>query len=130
MFFHDAEGVTTEAVLNYFCIRTYCNHFFTKKPSLPGPAYGKLTPEAIMIVKFYSTLREIVGQKTVEFDLHENVTVRQLVDEVIRQYPSMKRELVDDEGNLYQHVHVIVNGRDVPFLNFGEISSEERGVTR
>jgi molybdopterin synthase sulfur carrier subunit len=69
-----------------------------------------------MKVNFYSTLREIVGQKMVEFDLPEGTTVHQLVDEILRQYPSMRRELVDDDGNLYQHVHVFVNGRDVPFL--------------
>lgn len=69
-----------------------------------------------MKVNFYSTLREIVGQKTVEIDLPENTTVRQLVEEIIRQYPLLGRELVDERGNLYQHVHVFVNGRDVPFL--------------
>jgi molybdopterin synthase sulfur carrier subunit len=70
----------------------------------------------MMKVNFYSTLREIVGQKTVEIDLPENTTVRQLVEEIIRQYPLLERELVDERGNLYQHVHVFVNGRDVPFL--------------
>jgi molybdopterin synthase sulfur carrier subunit len=70
-----------------------------------------------MIVNFYSTLREIVGDKTVEFDLPAGITVFQLVEEIIRQYPLMERELVDNEGNLYQHVHVFVNGRDVPFLD-------------
>ena len=69
-----------------------------------------------MIVNFYSTLREIVGDKTVEFDLPEGITILQLVEEIVRQYPLMERELVDHEGNLYQHVHVFVNGRDVPFL--------------
>jgi molybdopterin synthase sulfur carrier subunit len=70
----------------------------------------------MMKVNFYSTLREIVGQKTVEIDLPENTTVRQLVEEIIRQYPLLERELVDERGDLYQHVHVFVNGRDVPFL--------------
>ncbi len=28
----------------------------------------------------------------------------------------MRRELLDDDGQLYGHVHVFVNGRDVPLL--------------
>lgn len=69
-----------------------------------------------MKVHFYSTLREVVGQKTVDFDLPEGVTIKQLVDEVVHQYPLLKRELLDEQGDLYRHVHVFVNGRDVPFL--------------
>lgn len=72
-----------------------------------------------MKINFFATLRQITGQKTVEIDLPPDVTVRQLVQVVVTQYPLMYPELLDAEGNLHRHVHVFVNGRDAPFLKDG-----------
>ncbi|WP_420632113.1 ubiquitin-like small modifier protein 1 [Candidatus Leptofilum sp.] len=72
-----------------------------------------------MKVNFFATLRPIVGQKTVEIDLPENTTVQQFVEMVVTEYPPMRKELLDEDGNLYRHVHVFVNGRDAPFLENG-----------
>ena len=69
-----------------------------------------------MKVNFYATLRQIVGAKTAEFDAPADVTVRQLVDAIIARYPPMRKELLDENGLLYGHVHVFINGRDAPFL--------------
>lgn len=69
-----------------------------------------------MQVHFFATLRQIVGQKTVAFDLPQGATVRQLVNEILERYPLMRKELLDEGGQLYGHVHVFVNGRDAPFL--------------
>jgi len=69
-----------------------------------------------MQVNFYATLRQIVGTKTVEFEVPEGATVRQLLDEILRVYPALRCELVDDQGELYGYVHFFVNGRDVPYL--------------
>ena len=69
-----------------------------------------------MQVNFYATLRQIVGGKTVEFPLPEGATVGQLVDLVIATFPALRHELLDENGQLYGHVHVFVNGRDAPRL--------------
>jgi molybdopterin synthase sulfur carrier subunit len=69
-----------------------------------------------MEVHFYATFRQIVGQKKVEFEVAPGTTVRQLVAEIVCQYPLMQRELLDEQGNLFHHVHVFVNGRDVPYI--------------
>lgn len=69
-----------------------------------------------MKINFYATLRDIVGGKTVEFDLAEDTTIRQLVDEIVTTYPQMRTVLLNDEGDLYGHVHVFINGRDAPYL--------------
>lgn len=37
-------------------------------------------------------------------------TVRQLIDQVIEQYPSVRFHLVDSGGNLRRHFNVFVNG--------------------
>lgn len=72
-----------------------------------------------MKVNFYATLRQIVGTKTIEIPLEEEATLQQLVNEIITRYPALSHELVDEQGGLYGHVHVFVNGRDARFLEDG-----------
>jgi molybdopterin synthase sulfur carrier subunit len=69
-----------------------------------------------MRVDFYATLRQVVGTKTVDFPLPDGSTVGHLLEEVFIRYPAMRSELLDDEGQLHGHVHVLVNGRSVPYL--------------
>jgi MoaD family protein len=67
-------------------------------------------------VNFYATLRDIIGSKTLEIEVPPGATIGQLLDDIIRRYPRIKSELFDETGKLYSHVHVFVNGRDVPYL--------------
>jgi MoaD family protein len=69
-----------------------------------------------MKINFYATLRQITGQKTIELPLDGTITVRELLDQVLCLYPAMRDELVDEHGALLQRVHVLINGRDVPYL--------------
>ena len=70
-----------------------------------------------MQVIFYATLRQIVGARMVEIDAPEIFTVRELLAEIIHRYPDLAREMFDEEGNLYSHVRVIINGRDLSFVD-------------
>ncbi len=70
-----------------------------------------------MKVNFYATLRPIAGQKTVEFDLPANITVRELLAAIVTRFPPMDKELLDENGELYRHVHIFINGRDTPYLS-------------
>lgn len=82
-----------------------------------------------MEVNFFAGLRQIVGQKTVDISVSEGSTARQLVDEIVRNYPSLERELLDGQGNLYGHVHMVINGRDIRYLEGymeREIFAEDR----
>lgn len=81
-----------------------------------------------MEVHFYATLRSIVGQKTVEIDLPAGATVREMIAEVVSRYPDLRRQLLDENGELYDHMHVFINGRDAPYLEEGmdtQISPED-----
>ena len=69
-----------------------------------------------MKVNFFATLRQVTGQKSVEFDLPEYVTAQQVLDAVIERYPAMRRDLLDENGQLHRHCHMFINGRGVPFL--------------
>jgi len=70
-----------------------------------------------MKVDFYATLRDVAGQKTVDIEVNQNATVRQLVDAIVTRYPLMRDKLLQPNGDLWGHVHVFVNGRDAPFLD-------------
>jgi molybdopterin synthase sulfur carrier subunit len=72
-----------------------------------------------MNIHFFATLRQIVGQKTVDFDLPENTSVMDLVEIVVTRYPPLRKELLNEAGELWPHVHVFVNGRDAPYLENG-----------
>lgn len=70
-----------------------------------------------MKVNFFATLRDIAGGKTVEFDVAHGVTAQQLLDTIIERFPLMKKELLNEEGRMYGHVHFFINGRDVQFMD-------------
>ena len=72
-----------------------------------------------MKVNFYATLRQVVAAKSVEFTVQQGCTIRQLITEMIRCYPALHNELLNEQGELYQHVHVFFNGRDALFHEDG-----------
>lgn len=69
-----------------------------------------------MKVNFYATLRQITGTKTVDFPLEEGATIGKLVETMVNQFPQLGEELLNPDGELYGHVHVFINGRDVSLL--------------
>jgi MoaD family protein len=70
-------------------------------------------------VSFYASLRQAAGQKMIEIPRSNGITVRELVSEIIERIPSLERELIDDHRELFEHIHVVVNGRDVRYLEGG-----------
>lgn len=72
-----------------------------------------------MKVDFYTTFRQVVGTKTLEFYLPQGSTLRQLIVEIVHRYPPLLQELLDNDGELNRHVQIFVNGRNAPFLENG-----------
>jgi molybdopterin synthase sulfur carrier subunit len=70
-----------------------------------------------MIVNFYATLRDIAGGKAIEFDVDHGITAQELLEAIIQRFPIMKKELLDEDGRMYGHVHFFINGRDVQFMD-------------
>ena len=60
-----------------------------------------------------------MGGRSADFSLPENATVGQLLEEMIHCYPALRRELLNEAGELYPHVHFFINGRDAPYLEEG-----------
>lgn len=69
-----------------------------------------------MNVRFYATYRAIVGAKSIKFDIPVGASVRSLLGEVVRRFPPLGPELLDEHGELHRHVHVFINGRDTYYL--------------
>lgn len=70
-----------------------------------------------MKVNFFATLRDIAGGKTVEFDVNHGSTAQEILDAIIEKFPLMKKELLNENGEMYGHVHFFINGRDVQFTD-------------
>lgn len=69
-----------------------------------------------MKIKFYATLRQVVGDKSIDLPSEEPVRFNAVLAELIHRYPGLKSELQDDSGQLLERVHVLINGRDVRFM--------------
>jgi MoaD family protein len=67
-------------------------------------------------VNFYATFRAMIGQKTKEIQIPAGSTIRQLVDTIINLYPDFQGQLLDENGELFRHIHVFINGRDAYYL--------------
>ena len=72
--------------------------------------------DTIMKVNFYATLRPIVGQKTVELNLPVGTTAIQLVLKFVKDYPAMRKELLDEHEQFLPHMKFFINGREAVYL--------------
>jgi molybdopterin converting factor small subunit len=81
-----------------------------------------------MQVKFYATLRYVVGSKMVNINLPDRVTVQQLLDEMLRCYSALRRELVDEQGNLYSIVILLLMGA-IPAFSSTPWTASSRQMT-
>jgi molybdopterin synthase sulfur carrier subunit len=67
------------------------------------------------------------GQKQVQLD---GSTVRELVDGLISRFPSLRQQLLADDGQLNRFVNVYVNGQDVRYLDGLDTAVGERDEVR
>jgi molybdopterin synthase sulfur carrier subunit len=72
-----------------------------------------------MKVRFYATLRPLVGGQSVEVAPEPGATLWQLLDDLIARYPALGPQLLVGPRELGHHIHVILNGRDAPYLERG-----------
>ena len=72
-----------------------------------------------MKIKFFATLRDIVGGKNVEIPLKPGTSAQELLDQLIGSFHRLRAELLDETGKLHGHVHFFINGRDVQFTDTG-----------
>jgi molybdopterin synthase sulfur carrier subunit len=67
-------------------------------------------------IKLFATLRDIAGAKVLEVSF-ENVSIaRDLTGQICRVSPPLCDQLLTEEGELTGQVHILVNGRNIMWL--------------
>ena len=72
-----------------------------------------------MRVEFYANYRTIAGGKTIAVESRQNLTVRDILQNVCARFPALKDELFNEHGDLYAYIPVYVNGRNPRLLEAG-----------
>jgi molybdopterin synthase sulfur carrier subunit len=70
-----------------------------------------------MRVKIFATLRQLVGEKEVEVRVDAGDTVRNVLKKLVAEYPALRERVLDDNGNLQGSVLLLLNGRNIEFLD-------------
>lgn len=65
-------------------------------------------------VKFFTTLREIVGKPQEQIELSEAVTVKELLQQLGEKYgENFTRYVYDEKGVVRGHLHFLINGKSI-----------------
>jgi len=64
--------------------------------------------------RLFATLAEAAGDSTVEVDLDSGATVGDAFDALLETAPALEDEVLDEDGDLYEHVRMLHEGQD-PF---------------
>jgi molybdopterin synthase sulfur carrier subunit len=65
-------------------------------------------------VKFFTTLREIVGEPQKQIELSEAVTVDELLRQLGERYgEKFTRYIYDEKGMVRGHLHFLINGKSI-----------------
>lgn len=72
-----------------------------------------------MKVRFFATLRAIVGAKAIEVDVPADATVVDLARELAERYPALAEHFFDEAGEIGRRVHFMVDGRSSRWLPEG-----------
>jgi molybdopterin synthase sulfur carrier subunit len=67
-------------------------------------------------VRFYATLRPVVGARSIDVAAPEGTTVRELVDAIVARHPALGPLLRGGAGGAPRGVHVFINGRGAGYL--------------
>jgi molybdopterin synthase sulfur carrier subunit len=70
-----------------------------------------------MEIKVFATLRDVVGGKSIQVDITQPTPAADLLRQVIAKHPALRAKLFTENGALNPSVHILINGRDVRFLD-------------
>lgn len=70
-----------------------------------------------MNVKLFATFRDIINSKEVDIPVPESLTVKQLIQGLIKQFPAFESELFNENDELKPFTHIFVNGRNIIHLD-------------
>ncbi|MDE3204782.1 MAG: MoaD/ThiS family protein [Acidobacteriota bacterium] len=65
-------------------------------------------------VRFPTVLRSATGGQAIV--AAEGATVAEVFDDLIRQHPDLKAQLLTEDGQLHRHLNVFLNDDDIRYL--------------
>jgi len=77
-----------------------------------------------MKVKFYVTLRDLTGKK--EIEISGVRTVRELLERLDEMFPGIKKELIDEDGDV--NGMILVNGHNIVHLKLWDTALKEDDI--
>lgn len=83
-----------------------------------------------MEIKVYATLRDIVGGPSIHLNGDSELTVEEMVQKMFAQYPALRSEFYKSDGEMHSAIHILINGRDMRFINGWETVVTEHDVVR
>lgn len=66
--------------------------------------------------KLFATLGETAGTREVSVDIESGTTLGDALETLFDAHPGLREEVLDGEGELYEHIRLLRNGAD-PFAN-------------
>ena len=78
-------------------------------------------------VSFYAQLRRVAGSKSRTFSLPSPSSVRHLLGEVVLAFPDLQAEILDEQGALYGHIRLLINGHDLQHEPEGRLLGQRGG---
>ncbi|MBI5667826.1 MAG: MoaD family protein [Chloroflexi bacterium] len=68
-------------------------------------------------IHLFATLRDLTSAKQIEVPFRDGQTVRELIQSVSQISPALADKMVNERGELTGLVHVLVDGRNVEWLD-------------
>jgi molybdopterin synthase sulfur carrier subunit len=68
-------------------------------------------------VRFYATLRHIVGAKRIDVPLPDDATVLDLAQALVDRFPDLQEHVFDASGAIARSVHFMIHGRNARWLD-------------
>jgi len=80
----------------------------------------------VVIVKFVGAFRGMSGKRKLTFELKETVSLKLVVEEIVKKLPKLERILIDPElEDPRPNTLILVNGKEISVLNGLETSIKD-----
>lgn len=73
--------------------------------------------------KLFANLAEAAGDRRIDVDLSTEATVGDALSALLDRYPDLEAEVLDDDGELRDHIQLLRNGRN-PFVTADGLETE------
>ena len=67
--------------------------------------------------KLFANLAEIAGERTISITTDADATVGDALDVLLERHPSLRDEVLVADGELHDHINLLVNGTNIHTLS-------------